>query len=132
MVERTRKGTSVEAFEVDYDGDEPTPTAVHLVEKWGTGHPPQDRLRRRVLTKDEKAAPDSSGGYVVSTRGIITVDGYAWEVKELRRSQIPDNYDDVDGLHDAETRWYLRPIDFADGHDGPKPMFSGDEDGGGS
>jgi len=49
-------------------------------------------------------------------------------VKELRRSQIPDNYDDVDALDDGETRWFLRPIDFADGHDGPNPKFTGDGD----
>jgi len=126
MADPKRQDTFAEAFKVDYDDGDPTPTAVHLVEKWGTGHPPNDRLRRRVLTEDDRAAPDTNGGYVVHTRGLITVDGFAWEVKELRRSQIPDNYDDVDTLADDETRWYLRQIDFADGHDGPNPKFTGD------
>lgn len=123
MTERMRKETYVEAFEADYTGGEPNPTAVYLVERWGTGHHPDDHLRRRVLTEDDKARPDTNGGYVVHTRGLITVDGYAWEVKELRRSQIADNYDDVDELADDETRWFLRSIPFADGHDGIDPKF---------
>lgn len=129
MPDVNRIDTSIEAFEVDLDtepGEDPYVTAVHLIEKWGMPHPPTHRMKRRTLTADEKASPDTNGGYNVHVRGIVTVDGVAWEVKELSHSQIPDNYDDVDVLMPYETRWYLRKVPFEEGHGGRSPRFTDD------